>query len=120
MAALQDIQDTIGRAAETVGPAVVGLGRGWGLGSGVVIDKGRVLSNAHTLRRDEPTVVFADGRREAASIVAADRDLDLAVLDRDTADAPAGAWGAPDELAPRRPALALADPGGRGPPLTHA
>ena len=114
MAALQDIQDTIGRAAETVGPAVVGLGRGWGLGSGVVIDDGRVLSNAHTLRRDEPTVVFADGRREAASIVAADRDLDLAVLDVDTGDAPAVAWGEADELAPGRPVLALANPGGRG------
>src|SRR5437588_6730731 len=114
MAALQEIQDTIGRAAETVGPAVVGLGRGWGLGSGVVIDDGRVLSNAHTLRRDEPTVVFADGRREAASIVAADRDLDLAVLDVDTGDAPSVAWGEADELAPGRPVLALANPGGRG------
>jgi serine protease Do len=114
MAALQEIQDTIGRAAETVGPAVVGLGRGWGLGSGVVIGEGRVLSNAHTLRRDEPTVVFADGRREAATILAGDRDLDLAVLDVDTGDAPAVAWGEPGEPAVGAPVLALANPGGRG------
>src|SRR5436309_3814857 len=114
MAALQEIQDTIGQAAESVGPAVVGLGRGWGLGSGVVIGEGRVLSNAHTLRRDEPTVVFADGRREGATILASDRDLDLAVLDVDTGDAPAVEWGDPGEPALGAPVLALANPGGRG------
>ena len=114
MAAIQEIQDTIGRVAEAAGPAVVGLGRGWGLGSGVVIGDGRVLANAHALRRDEPTVVFADGRREAAAILAADRDADLAVLDVDTGDAPALAWGAPDQPPIGAPVIALANPGGRG------
>jgi serine protease Do len=114
MAELQEIQDTIGRTAKTVGPAVVGLGRGWGRGSGVVIGEGRVLSNAHTLRRDEPTVVFADGRREAATILATDRDLDLAVLDVDTGDAPAVGWGNADQPALGSAVLALANPGGRG------
>ena len=46
---------------ERVGPAVVGLGRGWGRGSGVVIAPGRVLTNAHVLRGDEVAVTFADG-----------------------------------------------------------
>src|SRR5947208_1954921 len=114
MSAIQDIQDTIGRAAETVGPAVVGLGRGWGRGSGVVTGEGRVLSNAHTLRCDEPTVVFADGRREAATILAADRDLDLAVLEVETGDAPAVAWGDAEQPALGSAVLALSNPGGRG------
>jgi len=71
MAPINEFSKAIGAAADTVGPSVVGLGRGWGLGSGVVVGDGRVLTNAHNVRRDEPTVVFADDRREAASILAA-------------------------------------------------
>ena len=41
MADLAEMQRTIAEAAERVGPAVVGLGRGWALGSGVVIEPGR-------------------------------------------------------------------------------
>ena len=79
----------IAGAAERVGPSVVGLGRGWGLGSGVVVDEGRVLTNAHNLRREEPTVTFADGRRATGPVLAGvDRDLDLAVIEVDTGDAP--------------------------------
>src|SRR4030088_715428 len=114
MAPIQEFSKAISAAAETVGPAVVGLGRGWGLGSGVVVGDGRVLTNAHNVRRDEPTVVFADDRREAASVLAADRDLDLAVLEVDTSDAPAVAWSDAGELPIGTPVLALANPGGRG------
>src|SRR5437763_3794016 len=108
-AMLEELQTTIRAAAENVGPAVVGLGRGWGLGSGVVIAEGRVLTSAHNLRRDEPTVVFADDRREAASVLAADRDLDLAVLELDTGDAPVVDRAAADEPAIGTPVLALAN-----------
>ena len=64
MNAVTTLQDAIAGAAERVGPSVVGLGRGWGHGSGVVIADGHVLTSAHNLRRDEVTVSFADGRRE--------------------------------------------------------
>jgi serine protease Do len=114
MAPIHEFSKAIGAAADTVGPAVVGLGRGWGLGSGVVVGNGRVLTNAHNVRRDEPTVVLADDRREAASVLAADRDLDLAVLEVDTGDAPAVAWSDAGELPIGTPVLALANPGGRG------
>src|SRR5436305_8810441 len=90
--AVKDFSEAIADAAESVGPAVVGLGRGWGLGSGVVIGEGRELTSAHNLRRDEPTVAFADDRREPATVLATDRDLDLAVLEVDTGDASAVAW----------------------------
>src|SRR5438067_4938504 len=105
--AVKDFSEAIAGAAESVGPAVVGLGRGWGLGSGVVVGDGRVLTNAHNLRRDEPTVVFADDRRETASILAADRDLDLAVLEVDTGDASPVAWADAGEPPIGTPVLAL-------------
>ncbi|MEY2535282.1 MAG: hypothetical protein QOF29_3192, partial [bacterium] len=44
------LQATIAEIAARVGPSVVGLGRGWGRGSGVVFARDRVLTNAHVLR----------------------------------------------------------------------
>lgn len=112
---LDELQSTIATVAERVGPCVVGLGRGWGRGSGVVIAPGHVLTCAHNLRSDEVTVVRRDRERVTARVTATDLDLDLAVLDLDTGDAPSVEW--PD--AGSTPALgtavvALADPGGRG------
>jgi serine protease Do len=111
---VQELQDAIGGAAERVGPSVVGLGRGWGLGSGVVIADGRVLTNAHNLRRGEVTVTFADGRRASAEVAGVDRDLDLAVLSVDTDDAPAITWEPDGAPVIGTPVIALANPGGRG------
>ena len=68
MEVLTSLQEAIAGAAERVGPSVVGLGRGWGLGSGVVIGEGHVLTNAHNVRREQVTVVFADGRRETGEL----------------------------------------------------
>jgi serine protease Do len=115
MASVVEHQDLVAEVAERVGPAVVGLGRGWGLGSGVVIDAGRVLTNAHNLRGAEATVTFADGRRETGEVSGADRDRDLAVISVDSGDAPAIEWD-PTLDAPSigAPVLALANPGGRG------
>ena len=114
MAAIQELQDAIGAAAERVGPSVVGLGRGWGLGSGVVIADGQVVTNAHNLRRDEVAVTFADGRRATGEVAGVDRDLDLAVLSVDTGDAPAVTWEPDGAPAIGTPVIALANPGGRG------
>ena len=114
MTLLDDLSSTISGVAGRVGPAVVGLGRGWASGSGVVIGAGRVATVAHAVRRGEPTVTFADGRRAEATIAGVDENADLAVLEVDTGDVAAV------ELAAERPGLgapviALADPGGRGP-----
>jgi serine protease Do len=108
------LQETIAAVADRVGPSVVGLGRGWGLGSGVVIGEGRVLTNAHNAHREQVSVVFADGRRETGEWTAADQDLDLAVLSVDTGDAPAVAWEPGDDPGIGTPVVALANPGGRG------
>ena len=131
MDAVRTLQDTIAGAAEAVGPSVVGLGRGWGHGSGVVIADGQVLTCAHNLRREETTVTFADGRRETGTVAGVDSDLDLAVVAVDTGDTPPVSWepaaagetgatgsgasGALSEgLGIGAPDVALANPGGRG------
>src|SRR5215207_9132412 len=113
---LLEIQETIAGIAERVGPSVVGLERGWGRGSGVVVAPGRVLTNAHVLRGEEVGVTFAGGRVEHGRLLAADVDLDVAVLDVDTGDAPPVRWD-PDGTPAASlgaPVFAVADPGGRG------
>jgi serine protease Do len=117
-----ELRDTISRIADDVGPAVVGLGRGWGLGSGVVVAAGKVLTSAHNLRREEPTVTFADGRRATGEVAGTDPDLDLGVVSVDTGELSPVAWAADasDGNAVRIgvPVVALANPGGRSPRAT--
>ena len=116
MQVLEALQQAVVQAAERVGPAVVGLGRGWGRGSGVVYEPGRVLTCAHVLRGEEVAVTFGDGRGEHGRVLGVDADLDLAVVAAETGDAPAVAWE-PATVAGvslGTPVLALADPSGRG------
>jgi serine protease Do len=114
MAVLEEVTAVVRSAAEGVGPSVVGLGRGWGRGSGVVIADGAVLTTAHNLRGDQVTVVFADGRRETGEVAGVDAEGDVAVVSVDTGDAEPVEWGDPGELAAGSVVLALANPGGRG------
>jgi serine protease Do len=123
MSLLDELQSTVHTAADRVGPSVVGLGRGWGRGSGVVIAPNRVLTNAHVLRGEQVAVTLAgaDGAARGPGaahgrVTGADPDLDVAVVAVDTGDAPVVAWepDAVDGLDIGSPVLALADPGGRG------
>ena len=115
MSAVEEIGQAIGATVENVGPAVVGVGRGWRLGSGVVIAEGTVLTNAHNLRGAEVTVVFADGRRAEGEVRGVDADADVAVVAADTGAVTPVTWE-PYEEAPvlGTPVFALANPGGRG------
>lgn len=115
MNTITDLQQTIGQAVERVGPAVVGFGRGWGRGSGVVVAPGRVLTAAHNLRGEEVTVTFQGGRRETGRVAGIDPDLDLAAVAVETADTEPVAWD-PAAAAAHigTPVIALGDPGGRG------
>jgi len=110
MAVLDELQTSIQRVAEQVGPSVVGLRR---FGSGVVVADGQVLTNAHNLRRETRTVVFADGRTAEGEVAGVDIDGDVAVISVDTAGAPAIAW-ADGTAAIGQPVFALANPGGSG------
>ncbi len=113
MSVLDELERAVGQVAERVGPAVVGIGRGRGRGSGVVLADGRVATNAHNLRGEETTVVFADGRSVVGSVAGVDVDADLAVISVDTGGAPAVAWA--DDGAARVGAavFAVANPGGQ-------
>ena len=116
MSVIEELKNVVAGAAEAVGPSVVGLGRGWGRGSGVVTAPGTVLTNAHVLRGEEVAVTFADGRTELGRVAGADADLDLAAIAVDTGDAPAVAWDPeqPGAAGIGEPVIALANPGGRG------
>ncbi|MBV9193037.1 MAG: trypsin-like peptidase domain-containing protein [Solirubrobacterales bacterium] len=111
---IDEIGAAIGEAAHRQGPAVVGLGRGWSLGSGVIVAPGRVLTSAHNLRHDEVTVTFGDGRRVPGRVAGSDPDLDVAVIEVDTGAAAPVTWPDADPPAIGRPVIALANPGGRG------
>src|SRR6516162_9122897 len=114
MAILDEIQANIRQLAERAGASVVGIGQRWGVGSGIVLGEGRVLTNAHNVRGDQVTVTFAGGRTAEGTVAGKDIDGDLAVIDVDTGGAPALPWadGAPASLG--TPVFALANPGGRG------
>jgi serine protease Do len=116
MSVLEELQSAVATAAETVGRSVVGLGRGWGRGSGVITAAGTVLTNAHVLRGEEVAVTFADGRTEHGRVAGADPDLDLAAIAVETGDAALVAWEPErvDAVGIGAPVFALANPGGRG------
>jgi serine protease Do len=114
MAVLEEVTGSVRAVVERVGPAVVGLGRGWGRGSGVVVAPGRVVTNAHNLRGEEVTVTFADERVETGEVAGVDADGDLAVIAVETGDAEPVEIAADARLATGSAVFALANPGGRG------
>ena len=116
MTVLEELEGTIQEAAERTGPKVIGLGQGWGRGSGFVIGANRMLTNAHNLRGDEVTVRFSTaaarertrlwrptGHGSRGDRSRDGRDRAARVAEEDNGAVPIG-----------RAVLALANPGGRG------
>ena len=65
-------------------------------GTGVIIDQGWVLTNQHVVDLAGGSLVktyYRDGHTSPAKVIAADADLDLALLQSDTGDLPAVSWG---------------------------
>jgi serine protease Do len=114
MGVLDEIQLQIRQVAEQGGGAVVGIGQRWGVGSGVVIGTGQVLTNAHNVRGDQVGVTFADGHSAVGQVRGLDIDGDLAVVEVETGDSPAVEWATDDTPGLGTPVFALANPGGRG------
>src|SRR4249919_996278 len=113
MTIFDEIQASIARLAENAGSSVAGIGQRWGVGSGIVLDGGRVLTNAHNIRGSQVTVTFADGRTAEGNVAGHDIDGDLAVIKVDTGQAAALPW-ATAAPAIGMPVFALSNPGGRG------
>ena len=113
MTIFDEIQASIARMAQDAGPSVAGIGQRWGIGSGIVLGEGRVLTNAHNIRGSQATVTFAGGRTAEGNVAGHDIDGDLAVIEADTGQVPALPWAA---TAPAigTPVFALSNPGGRG------
>src|SRR2546421_903880 len=115
MAVLEELTTSVRTVVERVGPAVAGLGRGWGRGSGVVTARGRVVTNAHNLRGEEVTVTFSDGRVERGEVSGADADGDVAVVAVDTGDVEPVELAPGSEVAAGAVRFAPAHPGRGGP-----
>ena len=114
MAILDEIHQNIRQLAESAGPSVVGIGQRWGVGSGIVLAKGRVLTNAHNVRGDQVVVTFADGNTAEGSVAGRDIDGDLAIIDVASGEAPALPWPSAMAADIGTPVFALSNPGGRG------
>ena len=112
---LEALQQAVTDAADKVGPAVVGLGRGWGRGSGVVVAAGQVLTVAHVLRGDEVAVTFADGRTAEGRVAGVGpRPRRGGDRRRHRRRRRPSRGSRRTRRRPARPVLALANPGGRG------
>ncbi len=109
------ITEVVAGAAEMVGPSVVRISRGHGIGSGVVYDKsGHIVTNAHVLRGSGPLEVgFADGRKLRGTIVGADESYDLAIVrvEKGSETTPAN-FAESDSLRPGQAVIALGNPYG--------
>ena len=109
---------TTASLAVSAAPSIVGLKRGARRGSGFVVAPGRVLTLAGQLRAESVTVAFRDGRTATGTVLAVDRQHDLAVLDVDTGDTPALAWSdASPDLGDE--VFVAADPSGTGLRITR-
>ena len=114
MTILDEIGTNIRQLADGAGASVVGIGRRWGTGSGIVLGQGQVLTSAHNVRGDQVTVTFADGRTAEGSVAGRDIDGDLAVISVDTGETPALPWAGSASPEIGKPVFAVANPGGRG------
>jgi serine protease Do len=119
MSAIDQLEEDLQRTARELGPAVVGLGRRWALGSGIVTAPGRVLTTAHILRggrhrEEQVELAFDSERRTTGRIVGIDPDVDIAVIEADTGEVQPLEWAEETRPPLGRAVFALANPGGHG------
>ncbi len=114
MGPMEQLGEAIAAVAARVGPSTVGVGNRWRGGSGIVLEQGKVLTNAHNLHGDEVHVYFADGRSADGTVLGIDGDGDLAVIGVDTGDAAPLTWGDGSTLAIGSPVVAVGNPNGQG------
>ena len=109
----EELEKAAAAVRELALPAVVGVGRHWPSGSGIVFGEGLVVTSAHNVHSDNPRVHFADGSEKDATAVTTDVAGDLAVIAVSTPSAGIAKWA---ESGPQlgTPVFAAANPGGRG------
>src|SRR5437588_5268902 len=104
------LQLTLPGEALAVADSVVAFGRGARRGCGFVVGSNRVATLAYRLREDVIETILRDGERREGRVLGVDRELGVAVLEADTAGAPAVTW-ASEAPAMGAPVFALGDPG---------
>lgn len=128
----QNLPSVSARAAEKIRPSVVrvvslaknkkGEDEEQGVGTGVVIvDKGVILTNLHVVQSAQSIrLVFADGSTSAASVVGAQPENDLAVLQAHTIpdDLSAATMRSTHDLRPGEQVVAVGFPFGIGPSVS--
>jgi serine protease Do len=114
MAILEEVRSAIQSVTDEVGPAVVGIGHRWALGSGVVVAPRRIVTNAHNVRGPEVTVSLPGGDTVSARVLGVEVDADVALLEVDADGLVPVRWEDGAELSIGTPVFALANPGGRG------
>lgn len=115
----EEMGEKLKAVADSVGAGVVGIGQRWGVGSGISLGDGRILTNAHNVRREELTVTLADGTATTGRVAGADVDKDIAVVTVEDTP-PALEWAADlSDVGIGTPVFALSNPGGRGLRVTY-
>ena len=126
-AAVSEARNTpIVRAAQAVGPAVVGISNkayardffnrkvilDQGTGSGVIFDaNGYIVTNNHVVEGAAELVVsLADGRSLPAKLIGTDPATDLAVVKVEASGLPVAQFGDSDSLMVGEPAIAIGNP----------
>ncbi len=106
--------------SDKAGPQVVGIGQRWGVGSGILVGHGRVLTNAHNVRREDVAVTLPDGNVTTGTVAGADVDRDVAVIAIEDGVSNGIEWARDlSEVGIGSPVFALSNPGGRGLRVTH-
>ncbi len=105
-------EDTIIRVARTATPAVVGISRGGGSGSGVIVrGDGIIITNAHVVGNARTVeVTTADGRTLTGTVLGRDTQLDTAIVRVNATNLPAAPLGNSDRLEVGQLAIAIGNP----------
>ncbi|HEX8253395.1 MAG TPA: trypsin-like peptidase domain-containing protein [Thermoanaerobaculia bacterium] len=105
-------EETVIRVARLATPAVVGISRNGGSGSGVIVRAdGVIITNAHVVGNARTVeVTTADGRTLVGTVVGRDPDVDTAIVRVNATNLPAAPLGDSDRLEVGQIAVAIGNP----------
>lgn len=101
--------------ASQVGPGVVQVKSGRGMGSGVLLDEHTVITNAHVVGQNPaPSLTFADGVTRTGRVLALDRSYDLALVETQSPVKARVALAEESSILPGKQVVAIGNPYGFG------
>ena len=113
MSSLKELSEDIEALVEKASKSVVRVDARRGrAGSGIVWDKGLVLTANHVVEQEEDIQVAVDDTSSKATLVGRDPATDIALLKVDGLNAPAAARAKVADLKPGQVVLAIGRPGG--------